>query len=164
MEDVRRTCRTEDSKTMPPGRARPRTSPPSDPKIKFSPRVRWKEWEEHDVHGRLHRQPVNGLGMYHGGSTPPPQSRSANHPQPIRKVLFHHGSTLRLGYVNKLCLGQLLVRAAKIWPILNYMSQQPHAILTLKLLGYTLISKHKYRWDGFMRWSIYVSLDLTFRS
>ena len=49
-----------------------------------------------------------------------------------------------LGYVKNLCLGQLLVKAANICPVLNYMSQEPHETLTLKLLGYTLVSKHKY--------------------
>ena len=53
-------------------------------------------------------------------------------------------------------------KAAKTWPILNYNSQKPHVALTLKLLGYTLALEHKYKWDGLMRRSIYVSLGLTF--
>ena len=53
-------------------------------------------------------------------------------------------------------------KAAKTWPVLNYNSQKPHVTLTLKLLGYTLALEHKYKWDGLMRRSIYVSLDLTF--
>ena len=53
-------------------------------------------------------------------------------------------------------------KSAKTWPILNYNSQKPHVALTLKLLCYTLTLEHKYKWDGLMRRSIYVSLDLTF--
>ena len=52
--------------------------------------------------------------------------------------------------------------SAKTWLVLNYNSQKPHVALALKLLGYTLALEHMYKWDGLMRLSIYVSLDLNF--
>ena len=92
-EDVRRTRRTEDSKMVPPGRARPRTSPPSDPKIKFSPGVRWREKkhhdgackEEHDVHGRRHRRPErNWVGDVPRCFSSPTATPVRQHTQPCR--------------------------------------------------------------------------------